>query len=120
MPMNPPWFMGRFEWLEIGLFLLSSAVIFALLTQCRRRSYAESVPETVPARARSQWRNIPEIQLLTLALPLELFWEVAQFPLYTVWHEGDWSYILFGLAHCTLGDLLILLVIFWVVALLNP
>ena len=59
------------------------------------------------------------MQLLTLALPLELLWEVARFPLYTVWHESDWSYILYGLAHCTLDDLLILLVVYWVVALLN-
>ena len=54
-----------------------------------------------------------------LALPLELLWEIAQFPLYTVWQEGNWSYILYGLAHCTLGDLLILLIAYWIVALLN-
>ena len=53
-----------------------------------------------------------------LALPLELLWEIAQFPLYDVWHQNEWSYILYGLAHCTLGDLLILLVIYEVIALL--
>lgn len=53
------------------------------------------------------------------SLPLELLWEVAQYPLYTVWQKGDWSYILYGLVHCTLGDLLILLVIYWGVALLS-
>ena len=68
---------------------------------------------------RWNWRSVPEIRLLVLALPLELLWEIAQFPLYTVWHEGTWTYILYGLAHCTLGDLIILLVAYWIVALLN-
>jgi len=54
-----------------------------------------------------------------LALPLELLWELAQFPLYDAWHQNDWGYILYGLAHCTLGDLLILLVLYEVIALLN-
>ena len=62
---------------------------------------------------------MPEVQLIMLATPLQLLWEVAQFPLFTVWHEGDWSYILYGLIHCTLGDLLILLSVFWLVSLLN-
>ena len=53
-----------------------------------------------------------------LALPLELLWEIAQFPLYGVWHQNDWGYILYGLAHCTLGDLLILLVIYEFMALI--
>lgn len=52
-------------------------------------------------------------------LPLELLWEIAQFPLYTIWHEGEWHYIIYALVHCTLGDLLILLVVYWTVALLN-
>jgi len=68
---------------------------------------------------RRDWRSVPEIRLVVLALPLELLWEIAQFPLYTVWHEGSWSYILYGLAHCTLGDLMILLVGYWLVALSN-
>ncbi|NIR59495.1 MAG: hypothetical protein GWO02_08210, partial [Gammaproteobacteria bacterium] len=60
--------------------------------------------------------RVPELVLLTLGLPLELLWEIAQFPLYTVWHQNDWGYVLYGLAHCTLGDLLILLVCFEIVA----
>jgi hypothetical protein len=54
-----------------------------------------------------------------LALPIQLLWEVAQFPLYDVWHENNWSYILYGLVHCTLGDLLIMLSAYWLVALVN-
>jgi hypothetical protein len=119
--MHPPWFMGHIEWLELGLFGLFSVVIFVLLTQCRQRQHIEPTATqkpTLPVKS-MHWRSIPEIQLLVLALPLELLWEVAQFPLYTVWHEGDWSYISYGLAHCTLGDLIILLVAYWIVALLN-
>ncbi|MBI5042032.1 MAG: hypothetical protein HZB57_12785 [Gammaproteobacteria bacterium] len=65
------------------------------------------------------WRRQPELQLLMLALPLELFWEFAQLPLYTLWQRNDWGYILFSLAHCTAGDLLILLVCYELVALLT-
>lgn len=57
--------------------------------------------------------------MLLLALPFEALWEIAQFPLYTVWHENGWSYILYSLAHCTVGDLLILLICYELVALLN-
>ena len=123
--MNPPWYMGRLEWLEVALFVLLSAVILVLLTQCRRRrkvgieAVIAAQPEPPPAEPQGGWRAIPEVQLLILALPLELLWEVAQFPLFTVWHEGDWGYILYGLAHCTLGDVLILLAIYELVALLN-
>ncbi len=113
--------MGHIEWAEIGFFVLFSIVIVALLTQFRPRRQAEPtiVLKQLLPESSWHWRSIPEIQLLVLALPLELLWEVAQFPLYTVWHEGDWSYILYGLVHCTLGDLIILLVAYWVVALLN-
>jgi len=113
--------MGHIEWVELGFFAFFSIVILVLLAQFRLRRYVEpTVVLKPPLSERSwHWRSIPEIQLLVLALPLELLWEVAQFPLYTVWHEGDWSYILYGLVHCTLGDLIILLVVYWIVALLN-
>lgn len=54
-----------------------------------------------------------------LALPLETFWELAQLPLYTLWYRNDWGYILFSLAHCTAGDLLILLACYELVAMLT-
>ena len=113
-----PWQLGYPEWVELGLFGLFVLVVVVLLSRCRDRKPAVK-PEVSPFDRVKDWRSIPEIQLIMLALPLELLWEVAQFPLYTVWQEGDWSYILYGLAHCTLGDLLILLVLYWVVALLN-
>lgn len=36
-----------------------------------------------------------------------LAWELAQLPLYTIWHEGSPGEIVFAAAHCTAGDLLI-------------
>jgi len=119
--MHPPWYMGYQEWLELAIFGLLAVITLALLTQCRLHRPASSTPDisTRPALSRRKWLAIPELQLLMFSLPLQLLWEVAQFPLYTVWQEGDWSYILYGLAHCTLGDLLILLVIYWFVSLLN-
>jgi len=65
------------------------------------------------------WRQQPELPLLALALPLETLWEIVQLPLYSVWREHTWGYILYGVAHCTIGDLLILLACFELVALLN-
>lgn len=34
-------------------------------------------------------------------------WEFAQLPLYTIWYEGSANQILFAVAHCTGGDVLI-------------
>ena len=65
------------------------------------------------------WHQQPEIRLVTRALPLETLWEIIQLPLYDIWREHSWSYILYSVAHCTLGDLLILLVSFELVALFN-
>jgi hypothetical protein len=36
-----------------------------------------------------------------------LVWELAQLPLYTVWHEGSPGKILFAAVHCTGGDVVI-------------
>ncbi len=35
---------------------------------------------------------LPEPRLIGLALPMELLWEVAQLPLYDVWHTSAWGY----------------------------
>ena len=65
------------------------------------------------------WRHIPEVRLLVLGLPLQVLWETAQLPLYTVWYQKEWGYILYSIVHCTLGDLLILLISYELIALLN-
>ena len=105
----------HFSWLElleIGLFILLT--LFALSVFIHMTVDLSSKKMRI-----TTWKETPELLLLTLALPLQLLWEIAQFPLYTVWHEGDWSYILYGLMHCTLGDLLIMLSVFWLISLLN-
>lgn len=42
-----------------------------------------------------------------LSLPFHLGWEVAQLPLYTLWHEPDRLRIAWAILHCTAGDVLI-------------
>lgn len=53
------------------------------------------------ARAFIALRYLPWLALLSLA------WELAQLPLYTLWHEAEPAYIAFSVAHCTLGDTLV-------------
>ncbi len=119
--MNAPSSMGGSEWALLAFFWVLSIVVVTLLLLSWRRSPRSGAPAKVlhPSLERDRWRSVPEVQLAMIGLPLSLLWEVAQFPLYTVWHQNDWGYILYGLAHCTLGDLLILLSIYELVALLN-
>lgn len=115
--MNAPWYMGDWERIELGLFWIAALIVIALLfVFLNRRTRTRESPATVPL---SGWRAWPETRLIMLGLPLELLWETAQFPLYDVWHQNDWGYILYGLAHCTIGDLLILLAAYELVALLR-
>jgi hypothetical protein len=112
----PPFTMGAGMWAELCLFwllaLAGSVLFVARLTIRRLPRQRQALPHP------QHGLTFPELQLLRLALPLELFWEIAQFPLYDVWQQGSWRYILYGLAHCTLGDLLILLVAYELVSLL--
>lgn len=119
--MNAPWMMGGSEWLILTFFWVLSVVVIILLlmTWLPKRPAPVTLKVAQPFSLKASWRSIPEVQLAMIGLPLSLLWEVAQFPLYTVWHQNDWGYILYGLAHCTLGDLLILLSIYELVALLN-
>jgi hypothetical protein len=110
----PSFHMGPGMWTELWLFWLLVPVGVALLIA---RLTTKCVPRRVP-QPPQRGSTVPELQLLRLALPLELLWEIAQFPLYDVWHQEKWSYILYGLAHCTLGDLLILLAAYELVSLL--
>ena len=120
-PMHPYAHFNWFELLEIGLFIflvlffLTFLFHFFILTP----AHNERSKEDIAPKKTQSWKETPEFLLLMLSVPLQLLWEIAQFPLYTVWHEGDWSFILYGLVHCTLGDLLILLSVFWLVALFN-
>lgn len=48
------------------------------------------------------------------ALVLNLAWEVAQLPLYTLFSSGTSREIAFSIAHCTVGDVLIAVACFTV------
>lgn len=105
----------HFNWLELlemVLFILLTLFVLSIFTLI-------TVDATNKKERITTWKESPELLLLTLSLPLQFLWEIAQYPLYTIWHEGDWSNILYMLIHCTLGDLLILLCVFWLISLLN-
>lgn len=53
-----------------------------------------------------EWLVALRCILLASALG-HLAWEMVQLPLYTIWHEGALSEIVFAIVHCTGGDLLI-------------
>jgi len=127
-PAEPPQpaTLGGLDILEVIVFSLLLVLVGMLLVRCyfvqSNAARGHVRPQSAAAGGwleQRQWHRLPELQLVMLALPLHLLWEIAQFPLYTVWHEGDWTYILYGLVHCTLGDMMILLSVFWLLALLN-
>ncbi|MCO6414004.1 MAG: hypothetical protein J5I92_14780 [Thiogranum sp.] len=117
--MHASFHMGYYEWAELAFFWLLSLVVAVLVVMLLRPSRRKAVTRRTPKATTNGSRHSPEVRLVVLALPLNLLWEIAQFPLYTVWHQNDWSYILYGLAHCTLGDLLILLILYELIALIQ-
>ncbi len=52
------------------------------------------------------WRFVL-VRYLPILAALNLLWEVAQLPLYTLWFEAPAIYITFAVFHCTVGDILI-------------
>jgi hypothetical protein len=46
-------------------------------------------------------RYAPRVGLLSLA------WEILQLPLYTLWNEKPWGWIVLSALHCSAGDILI-------------
>lgn len=57
-------------------------------------------------RAQPVWLFIA-LRYAPLLAVLNLAWEIAQLPLYTIWHEAAGPDIAFAVAHCTAGDVLI-------------
>lgn len=51
------------------------------------------------------WRFM--VRYLMCLAGLNLIWEVAQLPLYTIWADASPREIAFAVAHCTVGDVLI-------------
>ena len=52
-----------------------------------------------------------------LAAVLNLIWEVAQLPLYTIYESGTALWIAFAVAHCTAGDVVIAMACYGTAAL---
>lgn len=68
------------------------------------RTRGLSAPEAMPRP--TPWLVLLRRYLAFVALA-NLAWEVAHLPLYTIWQEGSPQEIAFAVAHCTLGDILI-------------
>src|SRR3990172_11585672 len=60
--------------------------------------------------------RLPEIPLAFSGFLLNFFWEMVQSPLYDDVHRKTYVEILISRLHCTVGDVLILLGAFWIVA----
>ena len=68
---------------------------------------------TAPIHAAPHWYcdraslKFIAFQYVPLLGALNLLWEIAHLPLYTVWTEGPLPYLAYVVVHCTLGDLVI-------------
>lgn len=64
----------------------------------------------------SHLRNTPEIRILSAGFPLSLAWEILQSPFYADTYEAPISKLVYNRIHCSVGDVIILLSAFWIVA----
>ena len=55
---------------------------------------------------RAAWRLIG-LRYVPRLVALNLAWEIAQLPLYSLWAEGSPAFIAFSVVHCTLGDAIV-------------
>ena len=60
--------------------------------------------------------QVPEIPLVFISFFINFFWEMVQTPLYDDVPRKTYLQILISRLHCTLGDVLILLSAYWIVA----
>lgn len=58
-----------------------------------------------PAATTSAWQT--GLRYVIATVVLNLLWEIAQMPLYTLWLTGSISEITYAILHCTVGDMLI-------------
>jgi len=47
------------------------------------------------------------LRYIPLLGALNLLWEIAHLPFYTLWNEGSPSFIAYAVVHCTIGDVAI-------------
>lgn len=64
------------------------------------------MPDPHPSTALTTARQ-SELRFVAAAAVLNLIWEIAQMPLYTLWLTGSPRDIAFALLHCTAGDILL-------------
>lgn len=69
----------------------------------QRRAQVSRLPWTRDREA----RRLIGLRYLPWLAGLNLAWEIAQLPLYTLWREAPAAWIAFSVAHCTLGDVMI-------------
>ena len=62
--------------------------------------------------------RIPEIGLFFVSFFLNFFWEVTETYFYVL-KDSDFSTMLYGWLHCTLGDAMIMLGSFWLVSVVS-
>jgi len=69
--------------------------------------------ETAPARSAPTWYrdraawDLIALRYVPLLGLLNLLWESAQLPFYTLWREAPAPFIAYAVVHCTLGDMVI-------------
>ena len=113
--------LNQLDIFEISVFVGLTLVILLtfLFYLSRKKSFLTHAYPINHTQNTGSKKQHPEVLLLILAFPAETLWEFAQLPLYTIWYDSDWGYILYAVAHCTLGDMLILLSIYIIVSSLN-
>ena len=67
---------------------------------------------------RVRFSQIPEISLGLLSFVLNFFWEVVQTYFYTL-KDAPFHTMLYGWLHCTLGDVILTLLSFWLVGIMS-
>ena len=76
-----------------------------------------NTPKVQGWRGRWPLGNLPEFQLVMYGFGISLAWEALQSPFYADTFMAPWITVVFNRLHCAVGDALILLAAFWMVAL---
>ncbi len=66
----------------------------------------------------SRLSRTPEIGLCFLSFFFNFFWEVVQTYFYTM-KDASFNTMLYGWTHCTLGDVILTMMSFWVVSMIS-
>ncbi len=73
------------------------------------------LPGGGPRQLRQLW-GFPEVRIVALGFPLSLLWELLQSPFYMDTFVDPWVGVFYNRIHCSVGDVFILLIVFWIVA----